>query len=99
MSCKTFVCPDGHCFCKLSPIIRKAVYYEVLSIGTQPPGLSRRNHRWIRTQLSKYSESIEEWSAPRREKSNLEIAEGQIEACLRWETLNRDKLIEYLSKR
>ena len=50
--CKTFVCPDGHCFCKLEPLIQRAIDYEVMSIGPQPSRWNRSNRKWLLSQQS-----------------------------------------------
>ncbi len=45
--CKTFVCPDGHCFCKIPEVVQKAIDYEMMSRGPQPPrwnGTKSKSH-------------------------------------------------------
>ncbi len=50
--CKTFVCPDGHCFCKVPEVVQKAIDYEMMSRGPQPPRWSSKNSKWLKSLYS-----------------------------------------------
>jgi hypothetical protein len=71
VDCKTFACPDGHCFCKVAPEIQKAIDYEIMSKGPQPPRWQPINRKWLRTLHTEQSTSTES-------ESSIEVSKGKL---------------------